>query len=73
MFGNEIVMKFLLDEDIYIDEEMLEKEVKEFSPNEVLDYLKDSEGEIFYDQDVTDLVANFKGEKVVEKNYNLPL
>lgn len=63
MFGNEIVMKFLLDEDIYIDEELLEKEVKEFNPNEVLNYLEEVEGEVFYDQDVTDLVANIKGEK----------
>lgn len=63
MFGNEIVMKFLLDEDIYIDEELLEKEVKEFNPNKVLEFLKEEEGGVQYDQDVTNIVSSLKGER----------
>lgn len=61
MVGNEIVMKFLLDEDIYIDEDLVEQEVLHFNPEEVIRYLKEVEDDFFYDRDVEEVVEKYSG------------
>lgn len=62
MFGNEAALKYLLEEEVYIDTDLVEQEVLHFNPEDVLKYLKEAEDDIFYDEDVEDMVEKYSGE-----------